>query len=142
MKKFKEFIAEEIKYKEEIDGDEKDRSFMVIHHASIGPHSLNVMHTITKGRGQTHIETDFEVNGEMSSYHTGQVSDEHKYQILRTVDKSVRDTITKYKPNMVSFYGNSDQKHNMYGEYSRKIAKMMGGKHSERNDVHNIRFKR
>jgi len=138
MKTFKIFL-ESISYEESIDGDIGSRYYSITHSSSIGPHTLDVTHSISTVRNKKHIDTDFSVDDSLTS--RGDKDPSHSRRILTTVRKSVHDIIDREKPHRINFHGNTEDKHNTYGIFAKSLARKYGGKYTLNGDMHSVDFK-
>ncbi len=63
-------------------------------------------------------------------------------EILRSINHHIGKFVNREKPHELSFMGNTDKKHKIYGQYVKRLAKQTNGVVTGDNKYHIIKYKK
>jgi hypothetical protein len=148
---FKEYIQESYPFTEKETASYKKGQIKEIEHTAILPsgHELVIIHNLTENKGKKYLETNFgfrDKEGEIEMDErkvSPPVPPEHAKAVMTTVSNSVDHMIKHHGVTNIEFYGNTERKDNLYGQYSRRlIRKHPGATHTKDGYTHIITIPR
>lgn len=144
---FLQYIQEAFDFTEKETASYKGGKVKEIEHTAKLPsgHELVIKHNLTQDKSnKTYLETNFgfrDKDGEVEMDErkvSPPVPPEHAKAVLTTVANSVEHMIKKHGVNQIEFYGNTERKDKLYGQYSQRLVRRLGAKHEKDGYTHII----
>lgn len=143
---FKQYIQESYDFTEKETASYKGGKYKEIEHSATLPsgHELVIKHNLTQDKNKKFLETNFgfrdsEGDVEMDERRVNPpVPKKHTNAVFSTVSNSVEHMIKKHGVNQIEFYGNTERKDRLYGQYAKRLARRLGVKHTKEGYTHII----
>lgn len=125
MKTFNTFLFES-KYVAAKDADGPTGSYT--HNTKVMGHHISTEYSSLNSNPKKHFRVDFSVNNAFKKNHLHvEPSQAESGHILKHVESSIGGFVNKKKPTRLEISGNTSEKHNMYGHFTKRFAAKTGG---------------